>query len=61
MYLYYHHVKNLSQNKLEGILGFLHSNLNQKSFRVATNIYLTKINKNLFLIKDRVKSNKINK
>lgn len=61
MYLYSHHINNLSQNKLQGILGFLHSTLNQKSFRVAANTYLSKINKNLFLIKDRVKSNKINK
>lgn len=61
IFLYSHHINNLSQNKLEGIIGFLHSNLNQKAFRVATNTYLRKINKSIFLIKDSVKSNKINK
>ena len=55
IYLYLHHIKNLSQNKLNGILGFLHSNLNQKAFRVAPNIYLTKNHKKIFLIKDYVK------
>ena len=55
MYLYYHHIKNLSQNKLQGIIGFLHSNLNQKSFRVAPHIFIIKNKKKFFLIKDYLK------
>ena len=55
MYLYHHHIKNLSQNKLQGIIGFLHSNLNQKVFRVAPHIFLTKNKKKIFLIKDYLK------
>lgn len=55
IYLYLHHVRNLSSNKLQGILSFLHSNLNQKAFRVATNTYLVKKHKKIFLIKDYVK------
>ena len=41
-YLYLHHIKNISLNKINNVIEFLNSKLNQKKLRIANKKFLVK-------------------